>query len=375
MNRRELIKTLGASAAAASLAACGAKQVAPRYRRPLSHNPFIAPDISEDRVIRSVVGLRPYRASGFVVKSEKFDDKTIIHNYGHGGGGISLSWGSSALAVYQAPIVDVDKRQAAVIGSGVMGLTTARLLQDAGWQVTIYTRKPARHSVSNVAGGLWEPTSVFDETVASEVFKTQFKWAAKISHHAFTNLGGADYGVRWLENYIVSDEPIESEYVTRELPELFAYTADLKPGEHPFAASHVHRNVTMLIEPAIFLRQITEDFFQAGGQYETRNFENIDQVLSLKESAIFNCSGLGSRELFGDEELMPVRGQLVYMVPDPAVDYIAIGGKNLGYYMFPRTDVMLLGGTWGKGDWNRQPTEEDTRRIIAENRKIFEDFG
>ena len=69
-----------------------------------------------------------------------------------------MSWGSSALAVQEA--VSLPVNNAAVIGSGIMGLTTARLLQDKGWNVTIYTRDLSRHSVSNVGAGQWAPTGV-----------------------------------------------------------------------------------------------------------------------------------------------------------------------------------------------------------------------
>ena len=51
-----------------------------------------------DRIIRTTVGLRPHRPSGFVVRAEKFDDKTVVHNYGHGGAGHSLGWGTGYLA-------------------------------------------------------------------------------------------------------------------------------------------------------------------------------------------------------------------------------------------------------------------------------------
>ena len=96
-----------------------------------------------------------------------------------------------------------------VIGGGVMGLTSARLLQDAGWNVTIYTRDMARHTTSNVAGGEWGPYSVHDPAVSSEAFKAQIQFAARIAHHAFTNLGGRDYGVRWTELYNLSETPPE----------------------------------------------------------------------------------------------------------------------------------------------------------------------
>src|SRR5918995_5765541 len=55
--------------------------------------------VDASRVIRTVAGLRPYRDSGFVVRREQLGDKALVHNYGHGGAGITLSWGSSRLAV------------------------------------------------------------------------------------------------------------------------------------------------------------------------------------------------------------------------------------------------------------------------------------
>ena len=60
---------------------------------------FAPVKVSRDRLIREVVGLRPYRAEGFVVDAERLGEKLLIHNYGHGGAGITLSWGTASLAV------------------------------------------------------------------------------------------------------------------------------------------------------------------------------------------------------------------------------------------------------------------------------------
>lgn len=373
--RRHTLKALGAIAAA-SLGACSFNEsVAMRggYARPFSRQPFVAPRISHDRIVRVIVGHRPFRPSGFVVRRDVIDGKSIIHNYGHGGGGISLSWGSSALALREVQGIPVG--EAAVIGSGIMGLTTARLLQNAGWQVRIYTRDPLRHSVSSVGGGQWAPTGVFDEAVASETFKAQYKFASRIAHHAYQNLVGANYGVSFKENYYLSEQPQEGGYYIRELPELFTSVADLAPGEHPFPASYVKRTVTMLIEPAMFLRRVRNDFFTAGGQIIARDFTRLDSVLALPERTVFNCTGLGAKALFDDEEMQPVKGQLVFMPPDPAVDFLTVGGGSGVTYMFPRKGEILLGGSFQVGDWSRNPEAEVTERIIADNKAVFDNFA
>ena len=342
-----------------------------KYKRAYSRKPWVAPRISRDNVIREIVGHRPYRPGGFVVRSEKFDDTTVIHNYGHGGAGITLSWGSSALAVRET--LGMEKGAAAVIGGGVMGLTSARLLQDAGWHVTIYTRDMARHTTSNVAGGEWGPYSVHDPAVSTAAFKSQLEFAVRIAHHAHTNLGGADYGIRWVEVYYPGNAP--SDDAQSYLDRYYPFTADLTPEEHPFPFPYVRRQVTMMIEPATFLRRLTEDFHQAGGKFVIRDFASKEEILGLPESVIFNCTGLGAAKLFADTELTPAKGQLVFLPPDPAVDYLTIGGSSKVLYMFSRSDAIVLGGTFQLGDYSTQPDPAETERIIRENQHLFSGFS
>src|SRR5262245_41507434 len=230
LTRREWIRSAGIAGAGLALHGCALSRgrTSPAaYRRALSSAPFIRPRISPDLVIRTLVGLRPFRAPGFVVRAERMGEKLVIHNYGHGGGGITLSWGSSALAVREAPAT--GDRRAAVVGAGIMGLTTARLLQDRGWDVTIYTKDLPPHTTSNIAGGQWSPTSVFEESRSTAAFQAQFKEAARLAHHAFGNLVGGGYGVSWLENYFLNarHNPPSDVYYLRELPELFPSLAEL----------------------------------------------------------------------------------------------------------------------------------------------------
>jgi glycine/D-amino acid oxidase-like deaminating enzyme len=131
----------------------------------------------------------------------------------------------------------------------------------------------------------------------------------------------------------------------------------------------------MQIDPGVLLRRLVRDFQLAGGRFVMRNFASADAVLSLREPVIFNCTGLGSRELFGDTQLTAAKGQLVFLPPDPAIDYMLFGSGKGVLYMFPRADVLLLGGTFQRDDFSLHPEAEQTERIVTEHQRIFAAFG
>src|SRR5690606_34132968 len=147
-------RTFGLVAGAGLLSACASGRVAPR------HGIVVPPvRVAADRVTRVVVGLRPFRPQGYAVGSEDIGGKRLVHNYGHGGAGITLSWGTAHEAV---EIGHEAGRAHAVIGCGAVGLATARLLQRRGAAVTIYAKDLPPDTTSNIAGGHWWPTTVFD---------------------------------------------------------------------------------------------------------------------------------------------------------------------------------------------------------------------
>ena len=90
---------------------------------------YFAPvKVERSRLIRTVVGLRPFRRAGFVVEAGRLGEKFLVHNYGHGGAGVTLSWGTSSAAVDLTREFNLPgtARSFAVLGCGVIGLTTAR---------------------------------------------------------------------------------------------------------------------------------------------------------------------------------------------------------------------------------------------------------
>jgi len=347
--------------------------------RPRPANGLVPVNVSWDRIIHTTVGLRPFRESGFRVEPEKLGRKTIIHNYGHGGGGMSLSWGTGFLAAEMA--LAHTSRRVAVLGSGAVGLAASRQLQRRGFDVTLYAKAFPPHTTSNMSLAGWTPTSrVVTINKRTPQWDEQFRFAAEIAYRELSLMNGRDYGVTWLDSYSTSDEiPPERIESPRRLlpPHLQTGREILGPGEHPFALRYATRSPTMRIEPAIFLDAMMRDFRLFGGRTVTREFSAPRDLMSLAETLIVNCTGLGSRALFDDQELTPVKGQLTLLAPQDDVNYKMFGGLSstsgapgMGLHMTPRRDGIALGGTAEFGEWSMEPNEE-LRRIVVEGHMEF----
>jgi glycine/D-amino acid oxidase-like deaminating enzyme len=350
-----------AAGTAALLSGCAT--VGARPRTFADCTPLAPVLVDESRVIRTVAGLRPYRRQGFVVRQEQFGEKRLVHNYGHGGGGITLSWGSSKLATELG--LQGHSGPVAVIGSGVMGLSTARLAQEAGFQVTIYTAALPPDTTSNIAGGQFHPFAVFREGEEPAGFKAQFASALDYSWRRFQIMVGDDYGVRWLPTYVKDGSP-EAKVIATFPP----INRTISQAEHPFPDASVLRYDTMYVETGRYLRQMIRDVQVAGGKVEVRKFATPADIASLPEGLVFNCTGLGSRDLFGDADLHPVRGQLAILEPQPEVRYAYLGDG----YMFPRPDGILLGGTFEMDEFDPTPQPADIARILAVHKRFFSAF-
>ncbi len=365
-SRRNLLQAMALLPAVSACSITTPEATQPKRFYTPSGLPLRAVNIDESRVIRTVTGLRPYRREGFVVEAERRGEKTVVHNYGHGGGGITLSWGTSHQAMEMA--LQTGQQQCAVIGCGVMGLTTARLMQDQGWDVTIYAKSLPPYTTSNIAGGQWSPASVFEEGFDTPRFKAQFEEAMAISYRYYQNLVGPKYGVRWISNYQLSDTPRPTDDLVHNYASMYPQLKVLGPNEHPFPVAYATHYDTMLIEPATFLTALMQDFYGAGGVIEVKEFSSDAEIQLLTEPVVFNCAGLGARQLFGDEKLFPIKGQLSFVLPQAEVNYITITD---GTYMFPRSDGILLGGTFEYNNWDLTPDADVTNRILREHQAFF----
>ncbi len=376
MDRRSALKSLSILAGAIALEGCAAKHgplaaVPPPPPAPsLLKLPKV--NVSPDREIRTVVGLRPFRPSGFVVAGQKFDEKLVVHNYGHGGGGVTLSWGTGELACRE---VDASgARDIAVLGCGAVGLATARLLQERGCRVTIYTKALPPGTTSNIAGAQWCPVSVYHHGQEAPGFLPRFVEAAHIAHRRYQLMVGARYGIRWLPNYVMDRDSIPPGALLAfdsPIRDLLPEMHDLASSENPFPFPWVRQFDTMLIEANTYLPAVLQDFRIAGGQIEVREIREPAELQTLSQNVIVNCTGLGAKALFGDEELTPVKGQLTILLPQPEIGYCTLPGD---LYMFPRTDGIVLGGTHEVGVWSLEPNLEAKQRIVAGQQRFFSEM-
>src|SRR5207302_1197807 len=160
--------------------------------------------------------------------------------------------------------------------------------------VTIYTAALPPDTTSNIAGGQFHPAYSFSESAVTPEFMTQFTQALDYSWRRFQIMVGDDYGIRWLPTYVETDSPDAKVIAT--FPPI---NRMLAPAEHPFPWVSTLRYDTMYVETGRYLRQMIRDLQVAGGKIEVRHFASLADIAGLPEGLVFNCTGLGSRDLFG----------------------------------------------------------------------------
>ena len=392
MHRRALLKTGGLALAGFALPACG---TAGGGRLPVpAPKPMPArltpPNISWDRVIRTTVGLRPHRDSGHVLRAEKLDAKTLIHNYGHGGSGMSIGWGCGIVVSEFAQ--QTGERRAAVVGCGSPGLTAARQLQRRGFDVTIYTKTVPPDTTSNMSlAGFTPTTALINKDKRTPEWDAQFVRITELSYRQLQLMVSPAYGVYWMDAYNGSETPVPQQGGGRGGDAAAATESDLLPeylrpgharellgpGEHPFPTKYAFRSTALSIEPNVYLDALVRDFQMAGGRIVIRSFETPRDLMTLAEPIVVNCTGLGSYTLFDDKELVPIKGQLTLLVPQPEVNYRASGrlpgiratdasGAPLpGASINPRADGVVVGNLQDRGNWSLEPDEDVRQRNMA----------
>jgi glycine/D-amino acid oxidase-like deaminating enzyme len=376
---------LGLAAAAGSLAALGPpRSEAQSVETPGGLAPLPKVHAQTNRIIAISVCTRPFRAQGPRIEAERLGRKLVVHNYGHGGTGWSLSWGSSAIAVALAKANRA--RELAVIGCGALGLTSALVAQRAGFKVRIYAKDRPPDVRSSYATGHWSPSSRFctAENATPELVQ-RWEDMARTSFRTFQHmLGLPGDPIEWCDGYYLRElepgapQPLEQSEpsyagLDHRLRDLVPFSEELPDGTHPFPGFYVRRYHDLVFNISSYMRMLQADFLAAGGEIETREFESPGDLMRLREKTLINATGYGARALFGDESVVPVRGQLLRLIPQPEITYSLSYGS---LFMLPRRDGIVVqtrqGDAYGSDDItpDRAQAERSVQMLAELNQRI-----
>jgi glycine/D-amino acid oxidase-like deaminating enzyme len=390
VRRRELLAGAGAAVIISALQGCGLGARNARPALPQAEQ-LVLPRVraATDRITRITVCTRPFRAQGPRLDIEQIGRKNVVHNYGHGGSGWSLSWGSSSIAVRKA--LATGERDIAVIGCGALGLTSALLLQRAGAHVTIYAKELPPNVRSSLATGLWTPDSrICFEEHATPAFKRTWQDMARTSFQTYQNLLGLPGNpVEFIDSYVVSDDadterrrsppadgrPRFAELQRELINELIPKSADYAPGTHPFHDRYMRRNTLMMFNLTAYSRMLMSDFIANGGKIEIIEFHTRRELATLRQKTLINATGYGSRALFDDQSVTPVRGQLTRLIPQPEINY---GLFYKGVSFVPRRDGLVFQAVgendyYGFDDATTVPDQAEANLAVNTIAALFND--
>ncbi|MDP2764479.1 MAG: FAD-dependent oxidoreductase, partial [Brevundimonas sp.] len=263
----------------------------------------------------------------------------------------------------------------AVIGCGALGLTSAITLQRMGARVVIYARERTRFTRSMHATGAWTPDSrVADADRIAADFPALWEQMARETYATHqTYLGTQGDPVVFSDRYLLSGGDLPGSGTRPALETApgvarvrFAEFGDrlaglaprsiaVPPSVSPFPVARTRRVSAMQFNVSELAQRLESEFLIHGGRIETRAFHTPAEIAALPERIVVNCTGYGARALFNDTQIVPVRGQIAWLAPQPEVDY----GLNFrGVTVLSRPDGIVVQNT--RSDMNGYGIENET---------------
>lgn len=245
--------------------------------------------------------------------------------------------------------------KALIIGAGVIGLTSGIRLLEGGFKVRIAAASLPPDTTSNVAPAYWYPYRVFPEVRV-------LKWA-EVSYETYTALCRIpESGITAFELLKIFDEPA-AEPFWKTVVKSFrrARPEELPEGYVDGFVVEVPR-----IETPVYINYLMERFKKSGGEIEKlgRELDSLEG-LTTGDEILVNCTGLGSRKLCEDENMYPIRGQLV-RITNPGLTRCTsdeTGPLSLSYIV-PRNGDCILGGTAEENNWSLDIDPETASEIL-----------
>jgi len=331
-----------------------------------------------------LVGVRPHRKTGVRLElGAPIAGKPVVHNYGHSGAGITLSLGCAEEA---ARLVGEARQlhaggvaELAILGSGIIGLTTAAAIRRAhpDLKIRIYAADLALQSTTSwVAGGQFEPSGVRSAYKEDEAGQARLAGWLRASRDRITALRPQwdALGIARRDNFTLDHDSGGYDATPRDVVPAPATIA------LPFAGLRDRGRLyrTWLLNPRIWMPALVKELTAGGVSFVQRRFGSIRDVAALTESIVVNCTGYGAKALFQDDDVVPYRGHLVRLErPSQAHDYFFSAGceNKVIAYVFCRQDDIVIGGTYVPRD-DRTTIEQDDVPVFAgvidNNRRVFE---
>lgn len=365
---------------AASLLAAGCARV-PLARLTSSVATLAPIRFARDQLMKVTVCLRPFRPAGPRLEVERLGDKAIVHNYGHGGSGWSLSWGCAGEAASLA-LAAAGGGPIAVVGAGAIGLTTALRLVETGTKVTIYAADLGPETRSARATGVWSPSSRVGLTDAvAPGFAERWQDWARTSYAVHQQMVGlAGDPVEYLTQYNIPggekpEVPASRDYLAldRELRGMTPPFGDLAGDRNPFPDRRVRGGAIMVFSVTEYADRLARQFLLRGGRIVRRAFASRAEILTLPESTICNCMGLGAQAIWPDPQLVPVRGQINWLLPRQEARYAL---QHDGVGVVSRADGIVVqyygpNDDWGYGIADETPDPAETDLVLDRMRTIY----
>ncbi|XP_034418598.1 D-aspartate oxidase [Cyclopterus lumpus] len=259
-----------------------------------------------------------------------------------------------------------------VVGAGVVGLSSAVCVAEAlpFCSVTLLAEKFSPHTTSDGAAGILFPAEFPDVPVERQRrwFKSSFDHLLDIAQSQHSPEAGVMLSSGW---QIFKDASADKKPFWSELVIGFRFMTDSELKrfpDHKFGQAFT----TIKCECSSYLPWLEKRFRRAGGQVEQRKANSL-QELSNSYDVIVNCSGLGSKLLVGDNELHPIRGQ-VLKVEAPWLHHF-IKDADRKTYIYPGMHCVTIGGTRQEGDWRLEVDEGDTKSILERCGRLEPSIG
>jgi D-amino-acid oxidase len=242
-----------------------------------------------------------------------------------------------------------------ILGCGVIGLTTALRLQEAGHGITIKTWKIPPETTSDKAAAFWSPYRIGENAQTFEWIRDTYGVLEELSR-----IPGSGVSMIPLRKFLKDPLDQSDRWWLMAVPE--GRHAPLPPAALPPGYASGWTAEVPLMETPLYLPFLLERLVRSGAALHTGEHITDLPALLSPGTAVINCTGLGSRELCGDKSLVPIRGQIAVTRPFSA-GAIYVDAET-PTYIVPREDGCIIGGTYEQDVWEEVPDPGTIRTLL-----------